>query len=206
MTIHTMEQRSEDWFAARAGRPTASSASRILTATGKPSAQAKAYLYEIVAERAGYTTPPFEPTEAMLEGIRREEESRDALAFILGAEIPEVGIVICDETGASCSPDGLCDDFGVELKNPKASTFFAELDGGKVPTTYIPQLHMSMAVTGLREWVYCCYLPGQEPIIHRVSWDEYTDAMLKSVRKFTADVEETCKRLGIEWSDDWRQK
>ena len=45
-----MEQRSEQWFRARAGRPTASEFSRIITETGKDSGQWDDYAIELVAQ------------------------------------------------------------------------------------------------------------------------------------------------------------
>jgi predicted phage-related endonuclease len=201
MIILDMEQRSDEWFAARRGRPTASNAGKIITSTGKKSTQWKGYMYELVAERAGHQSPPFEPTEAMLEGIRREEESRDAYSFITGHAVKEVGMIVCKATGASCSPDGLaleCDPpHGLELKNPKPGTFFAELDNGKVPSTYLPQIHMSMAVSGLELWDYGCYLPGQEMIIHEVRADNFTALVSEALAEFCCKLDETCRRLGV---------
>jgi len=201
--ILTCPQRSDEWFNARTGRPTASSAAKIITSTGKPSTQARAYLYELVAERAGYVTPPFEPTEAMLEGIRREEESRDALAFQLGVDIEEVGMVICPVTGASASPDGLSDGFGVELKNPKPGTYYAELDAGKVPAKYLPQIHWSLAVSGLDLWYYGCYLSPADFIVHEVERSKYTETVAQAIADFTGKLDETCERLGVEWEDGY---
>lgn len=198
MKVLTMEQRSPEWFAARCGRPTASSAAKILTSTGKKSASWKPYLYELVAERAGHMAPPFEPTDAMLEGIRREQEAQDLYAFEMGVEVENVGMVICEVTGASASPDGLINrEYGLELKNPKGSTFFAEKDAGKVPSKYVPQIHFSMAVTGFQRWDYMCYLPGQAPLIHHVERDEYTETMRQAIADFCGELEAACERLEI---------
>lgn len=196
-TLH-MPQYSPEWWAARIGRPTASSAGKILTGTGKRSDQAKAYLYELVAERAGHYLEPREPNEAMLEGSRREAESRDAYAFVTGREVQEVGMVICDATGASCSPDGLLGEHGgLELKNPKAGTFFFERDSAKVPTAYLPQIHFSLAVTGREWWDYCCYITGEAPLIHTIQPNEYTTSMAQAIADFCGELDATCKRLGV---------
>ena len=202
MIILTMEQRSPEWFQARLGRPTASNAAKILTSQGKISGQWLGYLYDLVAERAGYAPEPFEPTEAMLEGIRREEESRNAYAFLTDSEPVEVGMIVCTLTGASASPDGLVGYpdgpmHGLELKNPKASTFFKEKITGKVPTQYIPQLHMSMAVSGLERWDYGCYLPGQDLLIHEVLANDYTETMRQAVADFCGELDKVCDKLDI---------
>lgn len=198
MKILTMTQTSDAWFAARQGRPTASGAAKILTSTGKASAQRKNYLFEKVAERAGCDAPRFEPTEAMIEGVRREEESRDAYAFLTGHIVEEVGMLICDATGASASPDGWIEgSHGLELKNPKPSTFFAEMYAGKVPTKYIPQIHFSLAVSGLDRWDYGCYLPGQSLLIHTLERNSYTETMEQAIADFVGELENICERLEI---------
>lgn len=203
MRVIHCEQMSEAWFQARMGRPTASNAAKILTSTGKKSAQWKTYLYEIVAERAGHASPAFEPTEAMLEGIRREEESRDAYAFTTGRDVEQVGLVVCDEIGASCSPDGLIEGYGgLELKNPKPGTYYAEMDAGKVPTKYIPQIHASLAVTAFDVWDYCVYLTGEPPIVRTVGRDDYTATMRQALADFCGELDETCRRLGVPLLDE----
>ena len=205
MNVIHCEQMTPEWFAHKSGRPSASSAAKLLTSTGKKSTQWKGYLYDLAAERAGYPGHVIEPTEAMLEGIRREGESRNAYAFLTGHKVEEVGLVICDATGASCSPDGLVSgplgiEHGLELKNPNPGTFFMELDSGRVPAKYIPQLHFSMAVTGLKSWDYCCYLPERDPIIHTVTEDDYTNVMAQAIADFCGELDALCERLEIEWN------
>jgi len=202
MRIVDCEQRSEAWFQARAGRPTASEAAKILTSTGKKSTQWKGYMYRLVAERAGHAESFMEPTEAMLEGIRREQESIDAYAFMTGHEVTPVGLVICDKTGASCSPDGLVKSadtwiHGTEMKNPNPGTFYDELDADKVPAKYIPQLHFSLAVTGLPRWDYVCYIPNEAPIIHQVEPNDFTETMQQAIADFCGELDKTCERLGV---------
>jgi hypothetical protein len=198
-----MEQRTPEWFAARAGKPTASAASKILTSTGKKSTQWKGYLFEVIAERRGHITPPFEPTEAMLEGIRREEESIDSYSFLSGDTVEQVGLIVSDEINASASPDGLIQlpdgkYLGVETKNPKASTYFAERDANKIPSKYIPQVHFSMAVSDgeIDTWKYLCYLPGEDLIIHDAHRDAYTATMRRAVEDFCNEVENKLKTYG----------
>ena len=203
MKILTCEQRSDEWFAARMGRPTASGAAKILTSQGKKSTTWKAYMHELIAERRGHELPRFEPNAAMLEGIDREAESQAAYSFIKGFEVREVGLVIHDTLCASASPDGLIykDDVllhGLELKNPNPGTFIGEMLAKKVPAKYIPQIHMSMAVAGLDRWDYGCYLPNEEPLIHEVYRDEYTATFEQALTDFCGELEKICADLGMD--------
>ena len=59
-----MEQRSEAWFRARAGRLTASNFFRVLTPTGKDSSQWRALAIEMCCSR-------IRPDEIQWEGNRR---------------------------------------------------------------------------------------------------------------------------------------
>lgn len=196
-----MEQRSPEWFAEReVGRPTASDASKILTSTGKPSSSRTAYMNERLADKMGIGKPPFEPTEAMLHGIVTEEEARDAYAFITGANVEEVGMCVCDEIGASASPDGLVmvdgkPVYGLEIKCVQGNTFVAELRANKVPAKHLPQIHASMAVTGLDRWDYCCYVPTKDPIIHTVLRNEYTEQMRDELARFSKEFNEIYEQL-----------
>ena len=49
--ILDMEQRSEEWYVEKVGKPSASNMNKIITATGKPSKQREDYLYPLCAER-----------------------------------------------------------------------------------------------------------------------------------------------------------
>ena len=51
MIILDHEQGSEEWLAARLGKPSASSFSKLITQTGKPSSSADGYINELIAER-----------------------------------------------------------------------------------------------------------------------------------------------------------
>ena len=51
MIILDHEQGSDEWFAARLGRPSASMFNKLITSTGKPSTSAGKYIDELVDER-----------------------------------------------------------------------------------------------------------------------------------------------------------
>ena len=202
MKTYGYEQRSDEWFAIRCGIPTASSADKLLTPTGKLSAQADAYLNRLLADRAGFGDAPMEPTEWMLRGIELEPEARALFEFETGESVMEIGFMTNDEGTAGCSPDGLFIDLdmpigGLEIKCPKASTHFGYLRAGVMPKFYAPQVHFSMAVTGLKRWAFMSYFPGLDPLIVTVERDEYTDKIVAAIAEFTARLENESKRFGL---------
>ena len=51
MIVLEHEQGSNEWFAARLGRPSASMFSKFITSAGKASTSADSYINELIAER-----------------------------------------------------------------------------------------------------------------------------------------------------------
>lgn len=203
MIIHTnIKQRSDEWFALRSGIPTASDANKILTPTGKLSAQSKGFINELIAESLGYGDPPMEPTEHMIRGTELEPEARALYEFESGKTVQQVGFITNDEKTAGCSPDGVLDldtlPIGWECKCPKASTHIGYLLGGELPAYYKPQVHFSMAVSGIRRWIFMSYFPGLDPLIVPVEWDSYTDAVVAAIDGFVADLAKARAELGLD--------
>ena len=203
MKIHTCAQMSPEWFALKSGIPSASSADKILTPTGKLSAQAEGYLNRLLAERAGFGDEPMEPTDWMLRGIELEPEARALFEFETSLPVKQVGWITNDEGTAGCSPDGLIISpmssmsAGVEIKCPKASTHYGYLRAGVLPTFYAPQVHSSMAITGLSTWHFMSYFPGLDPLLVEVSRDEYTDKISTAITEFTTKLAEQSERFGL---------
>jgi len=206
MIIQRMDQYCTEWWDARRGLPTASCADKILTPTGKLSAQSRQYMNELLADRLGFGDEPMEPTEWMLRGIELEPEARGFYELLTGHAVTQVGFITNDDATAGCSPDGIielpgCGPHGMkgwEVKAPKASTHIGYLLGGGLPDYYKPQVHFSMAVTGLKEWVFMSYYPGMDPLIVPVQWDEYTETITRAIDDFVANLQAAQARLGIE--------
>jgi hypothetical protein len=202
MIVHEMEQYSDEWWEVRRGLPTASNAGKIFTPTGKLSAQSEGYINELIADSMGFQTV-IEPTEWMTRGLELEPEAREAYQFVTDNNVHPVGFVTDDDGRFGCSPDGLifvrwlapdATKQGWEVKCPKPGTHVGYLRAGTLPDYYRPQVHMSMAVTGLRKWVFCSYHPGMDLLTVTVEWDEYTDKILEALvefhRRLTAAREE----------------
>lgn len=197
MIICNYEQRSEGWFKAKAGVPSASNFSKIITPTGKPSKQAKDYLLQLVGEKLlgrveeGYTS------FAMQQGIDREDEARSFYELRKCVDVREVGLVFKDEKrDRSCSPDGLLGDGGLEIKCPMLKTHVKYLLDGKLPNEYFCQVHGSMYITGSEWWDFMSYYPGLKPLIITVERDyDFTNKLHGELEKFTKDLDKTIKKL-----------
>ena len=210
MKIHTMEQYSDDWWAIRKGLPTASVASKIISPTGKFSTQSRALVNELIADSLGLGDPPIEQTEWMLRGTELEPEARKYFEYETGLPSVEVGFITNDEGTAGASPDGLipfAKDLnqyraGLEIKCPKPSTHIgyrlAFLKDGSMPAYYKPQVHWSMAVSGLKQWHFLSYHPDLEPVHVVAEWDAYTDAIAGAIVKFAESMKAARETLGLD--------
>lgn len=113
MKVYLVKQYSPDWWALRAGVPTASDFDRIFTGEGKESKQQAGYLTELMNHRINPEGNAFTEsgkrigTPAMEEGRATEPEARDFYAMTRGKSVKEVGFVVSDCRRFGCSPDGL---------------------------------------------------------------------------------------------------
>ncbi|MBK1884660.1 YqaJ viral recombinase family protein [Luteolibacter pohnpeiensis] len=188
-------QGSEDWFALRELRPTASNAKKVITATGKDSASWKPYIYEMtdakIRPRGVREATAFAGNAHTDRGKELEPLARNEFTKIMGLAAAEVGFVTRDDKVWGCSPDGLVlcpktNDVvaGLEIKCPDGPKHQAHLDGGVLPADYIQQVHASMVVTGLNHWYFVSYCPYYETFILRVDRDGYTAKVEDAMDRF----------------------
>lgn len=191
-----MEQRTEAWFRARAGRPTASNFERLITPTGKDSSQWDDYALELCAQCIRPDEIAWEGNAHTDRGNELEPEAREKFMEIMDLDVEQVGFVTRDDEVIGCSPDGMVRKrvavsvpvgkpiAGLELKCPLSKYHARYLIDGELPAKYRPQVHGSMAVTGLRHWYFMSYCPGLAPFITRVDWDDYTDKVSDVLDRF----------------------
>ena len=192
----TVLQGTEEWLQLKAGKPGASSFSKIITTKGEPSKSAQDYLYQLAGEaivgrcEEGYTN------WAMEKGIEREAESRELFELIYGP-VRQVGFVYKDESKMfGCSPDGLLKDAGLELKNPLLKTHVKYLLDGKLPIEYFQQVHGSMYVMDFTHYYFMSYYPGIAPFILRVERDEkFISRLAEELERFCFDLAKTIRKL-----------
>lgn len=198
-----LEQYSEDWFAERLGKATASRIADVVarTKTGWGASRAN-YAAELIAERLTGVTAERYTNAAMQWGIDTEPEARNAYEFYTDAEVRQVGFVQHPKiTMSGASPDGLVGEAGlVEFKCPNTATHIATLRGGTIDGKYITQIQWQLACTG-RAWCdWCSYdprMPEQMRLFMQrvVRDDEHIASLEKGVRDFLSEVDEAVNDL-----------
>lgn len=119
---HYVDQGTAAWWKLRRGIPTASQFERIITPTGKPSSQARGYMYELVAERLlGETmdTQRRGVTNQWVEhGINNEHLALKKFAEEQNMTLIPIGFVTATDGRSGCSPDALVEGSheAVEIK------------------------------------------------------------------------------------------
>jgi hypothetical protein len=162
MKFHIIEheQRSPEWFLARAGRLTGSRASDVLAKikTGEAAAR-RDYRLQLAAERlTGLPQESDFVNAAMQRGIDCEPIAFAAYEAATGEMVRRTGFICASEQMIGCSLDGDVSDFAgiIELKCPKTATHISYLKAGCMPPAHIPQLTHNLWVTGA-EW--CDFAP-----------------------------------------------
>jgi putative phage-type endonuclease len=198
-----MEQRTEEWFAARCGKVTASRVADIVakTKTGY-SASRENYLAQLVCERMTGKPAESYSNTAMQWGTDQEPFARAAYEADKDILVQEVGFVVHPNIeNAGASPDGLVGDYGlVEIKCPNTATHIQTLLDQKVPDKYNIQMQWQMACTG-RQWCdFASFDPrmeeGLQLFIKRVEYHPlYVAELEKEVINFLMDVEDKIRKL-----------
>jgi putative phage-type endonuclease len=198
-----MEQRTEEWFAARLGRVTASRIADVVakTKTGYGAGRAN-YMAELVCERLTGQRAEGVTSKAMQHGTDTEPRARAAYELLTGASVVEVGFIARDDMAAGASPDGLVGDDGlIEIKCPNTATHIDYLIKGSVPGNYSLQMQWQMACTG-RLWCDFVSFDPRLPVdlemwVKRVDRDEALIADLEAeVRTFLGELDEMMEKLG----------
>jgi putative phage-type endonuclease len=145
-----MDQRTDDWFAARLGSATASRMNDALA--GPDTAARRNYLIQLVTERLTGQQQESFSSAAMQRGTDLEPVARMAYEAKHGF-VDKAGFYTHpDIKWFGASPDGLVGDDGlVEIKCPNSTTHVDYILDGKVPTKYKRQMMAQLACTG-RKW------------------------------------------------------
>ena len=190
-----MEQRTEEWFAARLGKVTASRVADVLAKikTGE-SASRKNYKMELVVQRLTNKVGESFTNAAMEWGTEQEPFARMAYEAHTGTFVKEEGFVDHPTIeGFGCSPDGIVGEGLIEIKCPNTANHIETVLENKVPSKYIPQMQCQMACTGAKWCDFVSFDPrvpeDLQLFVVRVESDqEYIDAMEVEVKQFLSEV------------------
>lgn len=193
-----IEQRTDDWYAARLGKVTASSLHKVLskTKTGYGADRGN-YMTQLVLERVTNSKADGYSSAAMQWGIDQEPFARAAYEATRGVMVDEVGFIphpTIKDAGAS--PDGLVGDDGmVEIKCPESKTALeCWLSENPVEAKYFAQMQWQMRCAD-RSWcdyvVFDPRMPAKAQLfIKRVERDDaWLEKAEAEVIKFLAEVD-----------------
>jgi len=195
--IEMIEQRSDEWFAARIGKVTASRVADVIakTKTGY-SATRDNYMAQLVCERLTGQKGESFTNAAMQWGTETEPLARISYEVAQNVLVDEVGFVphpTIEMAGAS--PDGLVGDDGLlEIKCPNTATHIETLLSQTVPTKYYTQMQFQLASTG-RKWCDFVSFDNRLPkelqlFVKRVLRDDmYIRLMEEEIIKFLNELD-----------------
>ena len=193
-----MQQRTDEWFAARLGKVTASRIADIMakTKTGY-AASRKNYLFELLCERLSGQREEKFINASMQRGTDLEPKARAMYEIETGEWVEEVGFIPHPTIAMSgASPDGLIRDDGlIEIKCPNTAAHIEFLQTQKPKQEYIYQMQWQMACTG-RKW--CDFVSYDDRLPENLAYrsvhiprdDDFIQSLEQEVEKFLAELEQ----------------
>lgn len=197
LQVFDCPQGSTEWYAARAGIPTASEFATVM-AKGRGGADSKTrrtYMLKLIGERL--TGQPMESyTNAHMErGKAMEDEARDLYAMVRETTPTRVGFLRRGDAGAS--PDSLIGADGlVEIKTRLAHLQIEVLLANRLPPEHVAQVQGQLWISG-RAWCdFVSYWPGLPLFVTRVPRDEIYIATIKAeVEEFLTEMAALTERV-----------
>ena len=197
-----MEQRTDDWFAARIGKVTASRVADVIakTKTGYGAGRAN-YMADLVVERlTGKKAQGF--TNAAMEwGTEQEPHARAAYSAKTGIMVEEVGFIDHPTVAMSgASPDGFAEEGLIEVKCPNTATHLEYVLAELPPLKYFTQMQWQMACTGRP---FCDFVSFDPRLPERLQLlvvriprdDEYIKMLEQEVTVFLQELDDKLNKL-----------
>ena len=207
MKFEPLIHRSEEWYAARRGKPTASEFHRIVNAKGelKKTEGPKTYEAELIGERLfeRQVNRDISGNPDVRYGVDREDEAADQLGKKLNMLFAPGGFFTDDQGRYGASPDRR-HEMGnslelVEIKCPNITTQIKHLVSG-ISEDYYTQVQGQLLVSDCESahfwsWRHDC--PPYYRLIHR---DEAViRAMRRALEQFCDLLEENHKKCQAIW-------
>lgn len=205
MTLHVyeeLEQRSPEWYAARAGNITASAIGKLITPTLKVASNdtSRSVTTTLAAERITGHVDDFGMTPDMWRGVECEPIAREAYEAHTGVTVQEVGFIVEDGWGTNFgySPDGLVPADGlIEIKCPRQKTHLTTLLADEVPAYNMAQCQAGLLITG-RAWLdFISFCAGMPLYVKRVHPDpQWKEVLIEAARTFETNAQAIVARYG----------
>jgi len=196
MIILEHEQHSEAWYEIRVGRVTGTRFATLVSGEGTKGY--KDLVTDIACEiitkkrRRGYVSADMD------EGILMEPLARDWYRDNI-QPVHEVGFIMPDEEDEfhdwiGISPDGIGENFGLEIKCPIPKTLMGYIEAGTLPAEYHHQVQGLLFVTGFKYLDFLAYVENMKPFLTRVYPDmelfsRYEQRLRKLIEEVKAKLE-----------------
>ena len=170
MKIHDCAQGSIEWSSLRAGIPTASEFSNLVTSTGEVSKSLQGYAITLAAEKyAGKPVDAWTGNGHTERGKLLEPDARSMYAFIHDHEMTQVGFVTDDLQQWGASPDSLIGQEGLaEIKCLKAENHVKAIlyyrKHKKCPPDYVQQTQGQLYICE-RQWCDLIFYHPDLPLL-----------------------------------------
>ncbi|WP_374831069.1 lambda exonuclease family protein [Paenochrobactrum pullorum] len=188
-----IEQGSPEWFAARAGIPTASRFSTVM-AKGEGKTRSE-YMRTLAGEIITGEIEESFSSAHMERGKLMEDEARETYAFINSVEPYQVGFIRKGEKGAS--PDSLIGtDGGLEIKTALPRIQIDRLERNRLPPEHKAQVQGNLWIAEREWWDFVSYWPRLPMLIVRVYRDEeYIKTMSDEIDRFNDEKAALIERI-----------
>lgn len=198
-----MEQRSDEWFAARLGKVTGSRVADVMARTKSgPAASRQNYMAELICQRLTGKMEERFTNAAMQRGTDLEPKARAMYMLETGEIVTETGLVLHpDLPDFGASPDGLVSHDGlIEIKCPNTWTHIETIKKGEPKREYFIQMQAQMACTG-RAW--CDFISYDDRLPDDLAYfqtrierdNSFIAEMLGEIRGFLSELENTINEL-----------
>lgn len=197
LQIFSCEQGTPEWYAARAGIPTASEFDTVM-AKGKDGGKSKTrrtYMLKLIGERLTREPMWSYSNEHMERGKVMEAEARNLYCMVSDLEPVQVGFLRRGDAG--CSPDSLVGNDGMlEIKTKLPHLQLDCILYDELPAEHRAQCQGQLWIAE-REWVdFVSYWPGLPLFAKRVFRDDpYIARLAEAVRVFNSEMEETIAKV-----------
>ncbi len=200
MSNEELVQGSEEWFASRVGKITASRLGDIMRKTkwGESTYKAKVRLELAIERITGKSASSVVMNQAMRDGVEREPDARKLFEAVTGKEVAEVGSFDHPTiVNTSASPDGLIrgENACLEIKCPLATTHAKNLMSDKMPKNYIYQVQHQIQCTESDFAYFASYHPDfpkdlRLKIVKVERDDEVINSLNTAIRQFDIEIED----------------
>ncbi len=191
--IFDVQQGSPEWFACRAGIPTASKFATVM-AKGEGKTRAD-YMRKLAGEiLTGEPSEQFSNVHTE-RGNAMEDEARETYAFINDAEIQRVGFIRNGNKGAS--PDSLVGtNGGLEIKTALPHIQIDRLERNRLPPEHKAQVFGNIWLAEREWWDFVSYWPKLPPLQVRVYRDEdFIKTLSDEIDRFNDELAALVERI-----------